>query len=208
VRNNPVNFTDPTGHIEACEENCSEQRRLNKLYNSLGAVDYFKHEIKGQFGIEMIDSGVKWAKDNLMTAYHALSMINTTLNGKLKSMAGGSTFELTTGGNEYWGRTDISKVTYHVKDGNTKLPLINFLHETGHLLDNVPNLINAFSDQIEETPNWVDENGYVDRKILGDKFRQPVQAIPMNEPFDPWEYWADSFANYVAGNIDLSNLRG
>ena len=86
VRNNPVNFTDPTGHIEACEENCSEQRRLNRWYDTLGAVDYFKHEIKEQFGIKIIDNGVKWAKDNLMTGYHALFMVNQKLNGHLKSM--------------------------------------------------------------------------------------------------------------------------
>jgi len=206
--NNPVNFTDPSGHFEACEENCREQKRLSMLYDALGAVGYFKHEIKGQFGIEIIDSGVKWAKDNLMTAYHALFMINTTLNGHLKSMVGGTTFELTGGGNQYYGWTRPNKVEYHVLDGNTKIPLVNFLHETGHLLDLVPATYNVFSDPLRnETPTWV-KDGYVNRELLGGVFSQPVQAMPMDEPYDPYEYWADAFANYVAGNINLTEKTG
>jgi hypothetical protein len=212
VRNNPINFTDPTGHIEACEENCSEQRRLNKLYDTLGVVGYFKHEINGQFGIEMVDSDITWAKDNLMTAYHALSMINIKLNGYLKSMVGGTTFTLTGGGNQYWGQTSSTGVTYHVANGNTKIPLINFLHETGHLLDFIPATKDIFSDPFRPekggaTPTWV-KDGYVNSDLLGDMFYQPVQAIPMNEPNDPNEYWADSFGNYVAGNINLTELTG
>jgi hypothetical protein len=31
---------------------------------------------------------------------------------------------------------------------------------------------------------------------------------PMNEPYDPHEYWADAFANYVAGNINLAKSEG
>lgn len=207
-RNNPVRYNDPSGHIPACEENCKEQRRLEKLYDKLGAVNYFKHEIKNQFGIKMVDSGVKWAVDNLMTAYHALSLINTKLNSHLKSMVSGTTFTLSGGGNQYYGRTFADRVEYHVFDGNTKLPLINFLHETTHLLDFVPATYNVFSDPLRsETPTWV-KDGYVDRDLLGDKFNQPVQSIPMNEPNDPNEYWADAFANYVAGNINLAEPTG
>lgn len=122
-------------------------------------------------------------------------------------MVSGTTFTLTGEGNQYWGQTISTGVTYHVLNGNTKIPLINFLHETGHLLNSVPALDNAFSGQIMGTPDWV-KDGYVDRDILLDMFYEPVQAIPMNEPNDPWEYWADAFANYVAGNIDLSKRRG
>jgi len=207
-RNNPVRYNDPSGHIPACEENCIEQRRLDKLYDKFGAANYFKHEIKNQFGLVMVDSGVKWSKNNLMTAYHALFMINTKLNGHLKSMVGETRFILMGGGNQYYGRTFADRVEYHVLDGNTKLPLINFLHETGHLLDFVPATYNVFSDPLRYgTPTWV-KDGYVDKYLLGDKFNQPVQSIPMNEPNDPNEYWADAFANYVAGNINLAEPTG
>jgi len=158
----------------------------------------------------MVDNGVKWAKDNLMTAYHALSMINQKLNGNLKSMLGGTSFELSGGGNKYYGWTHPSKVEFHVFDGNYKIPLTNFLHETGHLLDFVPATADVFSGPLKgTTPNWVDSNGYVDANLLLGKLYQPVQAKYISgEDFDINEYWADAFANYVAGNIDLSNPAG
>ena len=210
VKNNPINYTDPTGHREACEENCNEQRRLDRLYDTLGAVEYFQHEIKSQFGIEMIDRGMNWAKNNLMTAYHALYLVNLKLNGNLKSMLGGTSFELSGGGNEYYGWTHPTKVEFHVSNGNYKIPLTNFLHEIGHLLDFVPATADVFSGPLKDTtPNWVDSNGYVDANLLLGKLYQPVQAkyIP-GEDFDENEYWADAFANYVASNIDLSNPAG
>lgn len=80
------------------------------------------------------------------------------------------------------------------------------MHETGHLLD--IKLNNAFSSQIFATPGWVDQDGYVDRDLLGRMFTQPVQARPLGESWDVDEYWADAFANYVAGNIDLEESTG
>jgi RHS repeat-associated protein len=208
VRNNPVNYTDPTGHIEACEENCKEQKYLEKLYNKLGAINFMKQSIKDKHGIVMMDSDtMKWSKNNLYAASTALYMINNKLNGNLKTMVGGSTFTITTGGNQYYGWTGSAGVTYHVASSSTSIPTINFLHETGHLLDSIPATENVFSDQVPATPTWV-KDGYVDREILGGKYNEPVQALPMNEPNQPGEYWADAFANYVAGNIDLMQSAG
>jgi hypothetical protein len=111
------------------------------------------------------------------------------------------------GGNQYYGESSSTGTDFHVAESNTGIPAINFLHETGHVLNMVPATQNAFSSQITGTPLWV-RDGYVDRDILGKKFREPVQAIPMNEPNDTGEYWADAFANYMADNIDLSYPAG
>jgi RHS repeat-associated protein len=208
VRSNPIRWNDPSGHRPACEENCKEQQRLDKLYNKLGAINFMKQMIKEKYGIVMKDSDkMKWSNNNLITASIALYMIDKKLNGNLNTMVGGTTFTITDGGDQYYGWTASTGVTYHVASSSTQLPSINFLHETGHLLDNVPATEDVFSNQVPTTPTWV-KDGYVDRGILRGKFNEPVQAIPMNEPNQPGEYWADAFANFVADNINLSKLSG
>jgi hypothetical protein len=98
--------------------------------------------------------------------------------------------------------TRSSGIEFHTLNENTKLPIINILHELGHLLDSVPATNDAFSRQIEGIPEWVNDKGFVNRDILLRRFNQPVQALP-DEAFDRDEYWADAFANYAADNIDL-----
>ena len=114
------------------------------------------------------------------------------------------------GGNNYYGWTHSDKVEYHITGGSYKIPLTNFLHETGHLLDFVPATADVFSGPLNGiTPNWVDSKGYVDANLLLGKLYQPIQAKYITgEDFDTDEYWADAFANYVADNIDLSNPIG
>ena len=210
VNNNPVRYKDPGGHIPVCEGtgSCSDQWRQDKAYARYGEIGYMKYEIKYEFGIKMEESdGMKWSRNNLQTAYNSLKMINDKLQGNLKSMVSGTAFTIMGGGNQYYGKTRSTGVKYHVASSSTQLPLVNFLHETGHLLDNVPATEDVFSGQVPTTPTWV-KDGYVDRGILGRKFSEPVQAIPMNEPNSPGEYWADAFANYVADNIDLMKSAG
>jgi hypothetical protein len=206
ARNNPLKYNDPTGHKVTCDadENCKLSQQLAHLHG----VSYWKAAIKVDFGITMKDSGkMKWSLANVQTAYRALSMINEKLNGYLNKLVGGTTFTMTDGGNQYYGITDSTGVTFHAASSNTKIPLINFLHETGHLIDAVPATRDAFSGQIDGTPDWV-KDGYVDSEILGKQFNEPVQAKPMNEPYSTDEYWADAFANYVAGNINLQEPTG
>jgi RHS repeat-associated protein len=207
TNNNPVRYTDPTGHKVTCEvdENCKQSQRLSRFTG----IRFWKALIKDEFGIWMKDDKdkMKWSLANVQTAYKALNMINNKLNGYLKKLVGGTTFTMTDGGNQYYGITDSTGVTFHAASSNTKIPIINFLHETGHLIDAVPATLDAFSGQIEGTPDWV-KDGYVDSEILGKKFNEPVQAKPMNEPYSTDEYWADAFANYVAGNINLQEPTG
>ncbi len=209
---NPIRYNDPSGHF-ACEDGNDgwSKPRIGFPIAGADSVGYWTGVIFSKFGIKMLDSSTrKWDVDNLKTAYSALNMINNKLMGKIKRFIGGTAFVITDGGNKYWGQTNSMGVTYHTFDANTKLPLINFLHETGHLLDSVPASANVFSGPLKgTTPNWVDSNGYVDANLLLGNLDQPVQAKYISgEDFDINEYWADAFANYMAGNIDSSNPAG
>ena len=214
VNNNSINFSDPTGHL-ACEDSfygcVKNQEDISKV--NTNAISYWKWAISRISGIKMVDSAEqKWGLKNLQTAFRALDMINNILNGNLRSMVNGTLFTITGGGNQYYGITNSTGVTYHVHNQNTKIPLINFLHETGHLLDSVTSTKDVFSDPFRSenggaAPTWV-HDGYVDRALLGNKFKEPVQAKPMNEADSPNEFWADAFANYVAGNINLLEPSG
>lgn len=65
-----------------------------------------------------------------------------------------------------------------------------------------------FSGSLPDDPSWV-KDGYVNSDILLGKLMQPVQAKYIeNESYDAYEYWADAFANYVAGNINLGDTIG
>jgi hypothetical protein len=220
VLGNPIRYNDPSGHIPVCdgEGNCADQWRQEKAYDRLGEVGFLKYEIKYEFGIEVVDGTMNWSLENLRTAYVALNMANDKLNGTLKSKVQGTKFTMDSqaqcekdNGDKfdcYHGKTDGTRVTFYSSNASLKIPSINFLHETGHLLDSVPASHNVFSDPLRNaTPKWV-KNGYVNSELLGNMFAQPVQAIPMIEPNNANEYWADAFANYVAGNINLAEATG
>ena len=209
--NNPVRYTDPSGH-DVCDEegNCYNAQGWYryKYAPRLSTIDTWKMMIYGKFGITMAEENDRtWSNDNLRTVYISLDMANKKLNGKLKTMIGWSTFTITDGGDDYWGQASSTGVSFHTASSNTDLPIINILHETGHLIDSVPALNNVFSNQIIGNPKWTNK-GYVDRNILLYKFPQPVQAEPLGESYDRREYWADAFANYVAGNINMSDIWG
>jgi hypothetical protein len=67
--------------------------------------------------------------------------------------------------------------------------------------------LNADPDYAPNNPSWT-KDGYVDISILVKKSGEPVQAFPMGEAYDPAEYWADAFANYVNDNINVDETAG
>ena len=206
ARNNPLKYTDPSGHKVTCDvdENCKQSQLLSRFIG----VKFWKALIKDEFGVTMKDDKIKWSLANVQTAYKALNMINGILNENLKKLIGGTTFTMTDGGDQYYGITDPTGVTFHAASSNTIIPLTNFLHETGHLMDFVPTTNDVFSGGLPENPDWV-KDGYVNSELLLGKLTEPVQAKYIaNEAYLPTEYWADAFANYVAGNINLADPRG
>ncbi|MDX9993406.1 MAG: RHS repeat-associated core domain-containing protein [Anaerolineales bacterium] len=220
ARYNPLKYTDPSGH-NVCDEDGNCYDNNNTWHRAPGAsrlstIDTWKMMIRSKFGVKMKDDKIAWGAANLQTAYGALNAINNKLNGYLRNLVGGATFTLTDGGNKYYGAAhhDGSGVTFHVADSTVEIPMINFLHETAHLLDSRPATRNVFSGSLPDKPSWV-VNGFVYEEILLGKIAQPVQSkyiVDKNgkqtESYSPNEYWADAFANYVGDNIDLEQSAG
>jgi RHS repeat-associated protein len=224
VRYNPIVNTDPSGHRVVCdaEEDCDEAQKLSRLDDE----GYWKELIKYDFGIKMSDKGdKKWDVRNLQLIQSSLSMVNNVLNGFLKSMVVGQSFVLMNQNpaeGDYHGCTMCfpgQSIQFFTK-GTDALRQINIFHEVGHLLNSVPGFDDKFSSQITN-PSWVhleptEKNG-LQPVINPDALRVlRVQdpnygTVGARQTFNNWgprEEWADAFANYVAGNIDMTSSEG
>ncbi|MPM85908.1 hypothetical protein SDC9_132991 [bioreactor metagenome] len=109
------------------------------------------------------------------------------------------------------GRAHTWGIEFHTASSDTDLPLKNFLHEVGHVIDyaNSCRFSKPFDkDRGGSTPVWV-KDGYVNEKLLLANLTEPVQSKYIsNEDNDPYEFWADAFANYVGDNINTGELTG
>jgi len=214
VSNNPTNLVDPSGHLECSKED------LECVLLQKGTEKDWTVQIKNKYGISVTNNknvGTDWKLRNLKILFDSLRTINNKLNGNLQSFTQGHTFSL----DEFvpYDQNDDGQYGSVVHDDDTKenyadislttkglsdLRELNIFHEVGHLIDLVKQ--NVFSDLLDNTkkggatPSWV-KDGYVDRTLLGDKYLEPVQSQPRGESYNPSEYWADAFANYVSGNI-------
>ncbi len=222
VRNNPVNFNDPSGHI-ACEDSFYGCGTTTNASNINGSVTYWKWAIISQFGIIMSDAGdKKWDSNNLSNMNFSLVNIDDHLNGHLNSMVHGATFKLNnhSGGGLYNGETNINKTKptgiVFKTTGDMLIPHQNINHEVGHLLDNTPGTWDTFTNAVagEGSPSWI-EDQMISRRALNSVWIQNdpsglnlVEARQTYSGFGPSEQWADAFANYVADNIDLSTSQG
>lgn len=215
VRNNPIRYTDPTGHKPACsaDEDCKYSSRLWKLTGN----QFWKTLIKDEFGIKVSDEGGKnWDFRNLSLAYSRLSHINELLEGNLKSIigkAGGAIFDLKEYTGEgcpkrktcsYGGWTAGTHITFKTT-GSHAIVSINFFHEFGHLLNSMPGSDNIFSNQLDalDNPSFI-SNNYVNKDALAGVIVEPIQASNNTVK----EQWGDVFANYAAENINLASTEG
>jgi RHS repeat-associated protein len=217
--NNPVRYIDPNGHRVTCErgENCAQELRLFRFTGER----YWKALIKDEFGIIMSDEGGKpWDSRNLQLMHTSLSNVDKILNGKLESLVKGATFKLIeqdkSKGGQYHGETHTIGPTgidfYTV--GDDAIRQMNIYHEVGHLLDNVPKSKDVFMNAVENenSPSWV-ADGYINKDaLISQRINDPNYALGPRaiQAYVPGaaEEWADAFANYVAGNIDLSQAQG
>jgi RHS repeat-associated protein len=215
VRNNPVNYKDPSGH-EACDEdgNCYDSQGWHRAQNAprLSAVDTWKMMIWGKFGVTMSDAGNKnRSTTSLRSAYASLQNINNAMNNMLKPIIAGTTFRLMKHGGDgsYNGQTTGNSIDFYTI-GDVALRQMNIYHEVGHLLNNVTD--EAFENAVsnEDNPSWVGDDQKVNPAALksdtitNDPNWASVQARQAYKDFGASEQWADAFANYVAGNIDMS----
>jgi hypothetical protein len=179
--------------------------------------------IQGKFGIKMSDSGgKKWGSANLQLVFNSLNNINNAMNGRLQSLAGGSTLKLAEHVQVpdhpelvFNGQTSGTSITFATKDSDA-IRQINIYHEFGHLLNNVPGKIDVFSNTVAKLskPSWVSEDKKINPeallslRITNDPNYPSVGARQAYRDFGPNEQWADAFANYVAGNINLERTEG
>ena len=222
VLNNPVKYSDPSGHRVSCEvgEDCKQAQRLSRF----SGARYWKALIKDEFGIAMSEESdannlnpKAWNVENLMTIYYSLGKINAALNSALRSLVAGATFKWGEhdpqgGTSTYHGLTYGTTITFYTL-GNSDIRQQNIFHEFGHLMDNTPGMVNDFSrDEDINNPDFIDINGKLGRSAFVDPDNDMIQH-PMSINGDDRinaqeEHWADIFANYVAGNINLASSSG
>ena len=178
--------------------------------------------MKSEYGITLADRGKEWSLINARLAFDSLSNIDSLLNGQLKSTVGGGTWTIiehtSVDGSQYRATTSGTDVEFETL-GSQAIRQMNIYHEFGHVLDNSPGLINVFSDAVEnlDNPSFIqgpdgDNPGFLDPGALisgrvSDPNHGTAQAI-QHASIDRKEKWADIFANYVAGNIDMSKPTG
>jgi RHS repeat-associated protein len=224
VNNNPLKYKDPNGH-EYCDDlgNCYNKRGWYRdpYASRLSTIDTWKMMILDKFHITMSDDGDKpWSTISLQSVFVSLQNVNNALNNRLKYLVGGAKFWLKnqdTSNGQYHGSThlDGSGIDFYTV-GDAALRQINVYHEVGHLLDNVPDLKDKFTNAVsaQTNPSWISNN-----RINADA----LKSLTINDPnydspspqarqtysgYGPSEQWADAFGNYVAANIDLSDPDG
>jgi hypothetical protein len=220
VNNNPIRYTDPSGHKVTCDvdENCKQSQRLSRFTG----VKFWKALIKDDFGIIMSDGeqgyNKAWDIRNLSLVHLSLQNINAALGGNLKSIIGGAIFKSSeyTGEKDYSGWTTHDKtITFYTK-GNAAIRQMNIYHEFGHLIDSLPGkMFDVFTKALEAegNPGYVAENRYlntnalIQSRVTDDPNYASVQAIQASDNTSS-EQWADIFANYVAGNINPASIQG
>ena len=223
VGNNPLRYTDPSGHGRESTD-CGPDGMYCEQ-NRIGCNN-IRCSILHDYGVELVDTGSNhhngsgpkaWNSVNTMQVYSALGIVNNAVNGKLKSLIGGSVFTLNDYTEGYYhGNTDKGYI-----DFETGVPLpppyINIFHEVGHLIDVNSAGGNYYSGKLaNQNRNWITPEGRIDTNALLNKeisdpyWPNPQDALQGTNHTGqgPNEQWADTLENYVAGNIDVLTTAG
>jgi RHS repeat-associated protein len=219
--NNPVRYVDPSGHLS-----CSHANAAEGDCTDLSFMDAIKWTILDTFGVTLSDEGDKiWDAANARLVLLSLYNIDNALGGQLKALVGEATFKLgdyvetpencPDGGCTFSGWTSERTVTFYTT-GSDAIRQQNIYHEFGHVLDNIPEIKDVFSNALAKltNPSFITNDDYLNRKALVEEYwltTDPnydyVKAV-QHPSTDPVEQWADIFANYVAGNINLDKSQG
>ena len=182
------------------------------------------------YGVKLIDTGSgsrgngtgakAWDLKGTMQVFYALKFANNAVNGRLRSLIGGSEFTLnnyTT--DKYHGNTGAGYIDFQT-GGAFPPPYINIFHEVGHLIDANSTGGDYYSDKLaSQNRNWITQEGKIDTKnalldpTVSDPYWSNDQAQDALQGTNhtgqgPNEQWADTFANYVAGNINMLTTAG
>jgi RHS repeat-associated protein len=216
--NNPSRYIDPSGHLPCSILIDGEYCFRPVINNSVSALDYLKSEIYSNYGVTLSNEGKPWTATNAAIVLDSLNNISNINSSKVMDGIRGSTYVMAeydrdcTTGNCYYGKAVRNKITFFTI-GNAAIRQMNIYHEIGHQIDsrNKSNYTNNLISQGE--PSYIDDD-YINSKALVNQtnitnpfYTMSVEVIQASGP-EPDEQWADIFANFVAGNIDISHPFG
>ena len=217
--NNPIRYTDPSGH-ETCDAdgNCGEYRvEYNQSGDDLDAEQYWMEMIKATFGSKL-DNVKSWGVTNLRTIYYGLSKMAYVLGLDLHSFEG---VNISLGNHipecspictTYDGETNGNHVTFNTT-GNDPIHAQNFFHEFGHELNNISG--QGYSDALGEKAYYSNsvyvfggsDIGNINPNALSSLSVNGAEAI-QHASSQSDEQWADVFANYMSKNINTNRSEG
>jgi hypothetical protein len=219
VRNNPVNRVDPSGHLDTCGAASGFNKQCER--DNYWTLDQYKNLIASEYGVLLVDTGSShgngtgpkaWDFDSAKQVYLALGIIDDKLNGQLKPKIKGSTFTLNGYDTDhYHGNTGTKYIDFET-GGSFPSPYINIFHEVGHLIDANSEGGNHFSNALTHyNHTWIAQDGKINLIALlnpdvSDPYWTTGQDALQGTNYSgttPDEQWADTFANYVAGNINM-----
>lgn len=227
VRNNPVNFNDPSGHAPCYESTAKCQDYWTAFYKY--QIKSLKYSVKSEFGITVSDDYQEWRGNDLTTLISGLHQMNNVLKGNLGLITSGWTLRFSNSAYGYGGITAGAFIDFNADSKG--IPLINIYHEFSHLINSGANkvwgikLTSLLSQAAiydtnnnfiwgRQGNNFIRNNVGINTDIWDSNRNSNVAAIqhPTTSVDDSFtvinEDLADNLANYFAGNIDLSNLAG
>ena len=243
VSANPVNRTDPTGMCEDSDGDgrCNSGWQCFRLKDPIA----IKYCLSGKqcpqeppsdisatqlikyintFGITLSGNWTGTYLDNLSEALftHIRSKnIERWLNGKKVTLSlGGKATCMEDKNSCYYGETGTSSITFYAT--GTTNPIINMLHEFGHLSDNTWS--DYFTNALEKVQFIDSEGNYIAgwdgkkyKSLIASEVRDFALKSPNFEGQDAWqqrggtphwEDWADIFSNYIIDNINQNDVLG
>ncbi|GAP18551.1 protein containing RHS repeat-associated core domain [Levilinea saccharolytica] len=220
-RGNPLKYTDPTGHMVACEYG-DECEHLAPSTKTVLTANYYVEYLKAQ-GITL--SGEIFVED-ARTFFTAFQKINGALHWKFAEFVGPVTINfkyITTG--KYGGEWQGNKTINFWGTNAGQLPEINIFHEFGHLIEQ--DVLRGKPGAELESNSFYDSygnfvmglrNGSYDRQTCwgynsGCNVNNPWNFEQHPRSWEPdgntgGEEFADMFLNYVAGSIDMMSGPG
>ena len=219
VLNNPLRYTDPSGH-KYCdgqgESDCS--RYSNSIEHT--ALKY-RIRFRGNWKLKDKVAALE-AAEAVGSAFATERGLGETASTAFRTKYKPITL-VSVADYEYVGRTykdgcktEVSTITCaDITYGYFQSTVNNIVHEFGHLLDNRPGMQNVFTNAVTEegSPSWVsgdkiNSNALLNPNSVYDPNYGTAEAIQGILTVGPPDQWADAFANYVAGNIDLTDPNG
>jgi len=227
VQNNSLRYNDPSGHYYIEDPDGGRYFPLPQQRQPLppptNPTESQMIEYIASFGLTLQGN---WSSTLLANLWEALfthigyKSIPFWLNGRTATLKNGGVGDCDNG--KYYGLTSGNSITFYAN--NTISPVINILHEFGHLVDNLWN--DYFTNSLENETFTL--NGKYLSGWNGGKYVSLPSSGENNIRFSAlisgkagggdawqqrggtphWEDWADIFANGEIGNISLSTDLG